>query len=278
MARRFRHSLRRRPGGALILWFLPLPLVPAFFISLLRGRLVHALACLVAFCLFEIGALWVRQGLKRQHEYEERKLAKAPRKPRKMFGAVALAAAAFVTSWLAVGQTLVFSLVIAALAMVGCLLAYGLDPRKDKIGTLEDGLNYTSAEVLEIIQRAEEKIRAIDKAAATFNDRELVASLGRITELARRIIAGLEDDPRDLRKVRSFVNVYLDGVEKVTDGYADTMGKTGSEALLPRYRELLRTIEEVFEKQHHKLMDNDLLDLDVKMEVLMKQLRHEGVI
>ena len=40
----------------------------------------------------------------------------------------------------------------------------------------------------------------------------------------------------------------------------------------------LVTIEDVFAEQHEKLLENDILDLDVQMEVLSAQLKREGVV
>ncbi len=272
-----RKSIRLLTRGVL-LWILPLPLIPAFFITLLRGDLHRALGNLLALVLFWTGALFIRKGLKRELEYVERRMTKAPRKPRKIYGTLAVTLGAFICSWLGIGHSLLFSLFPAALACIGCWLAYGFDPRHDKVGDVKDGFGYTSEEILAAIESAEQKIAAIEESARGFSNQEFVSRLQKITTLARRIVHGLEEDPRDLRKIRKFINVYLDGVEKVTTGYAETMHKTGSDALEPRFSKLLDTIEEVFAEQEKKLMANDILDLDIQMEVLMKQLHHEGVL
>lgn len=262
----------------IILWILPLPLLPAFFISLLRGSLFRALGSLMALSLFWGGALLIRRGLKKEIEYNQRKMTKAPRVPRKLLGIVAVTLGSLVCSWFAVGNSLFFALFTTALAFISCYLNYGLDPRKDKIGDISDGFGYTSEEILEAVESAEKKIVGIEESICQFNNRELVSRLEHITSLARLIVGNLEKDPSDLRKVRKFINVYLEGAEKVTTGYAETMAKTGSEELAPQFRNLLTTIEEVFEQQHKKLQKNDILDLDIKMEVLMKRLQHEGVL
>ncbi len=278
MARRYKKKVTNWSGRGIVLWILPLPLVPAFFISLLRGDLVKTGSNLAALCLFLGGAMWIRKGLKREIDYDNRQVVKAPRLPRKFLGALAVTMGTLICSLFSVGYSFLFSFFMAGMALTGCYLAYGFDPRKDKVGNIVDGFDYSSEEVMEAIHRAEKKIKGIEKSALHFTNRELVSRLENITELARKIILGLEEDPRDLRKIRKFINVYLDGAEKVTNGYAKTMKKTGSDELLPRFRKLLETIEDVFEQQHRKLLDNDILDLDVKMEVLMKQLHHEGVL
>ncbi|HHB75892.1 MAG TPA: 5-bromo-4-chloroindolyl phosphate hydrolase [Desulfobulbus sp.] len=277
-ARRIRKKSLRWHTRGIFLWILPLPLIPAFFITLLRGNLMSAVGNLAALILFWVGALFIRKGLKSELKYEERRMVRAPRRPLKIYGAVAVSLGAFFCSRFGIDHSLLFSLFPAALAFAGCWLAYGFDPRRDKVGDIKDGFGYTSEEILAAIESAEQKIVAIEKSARGFGNQEVISRLGRITALAHRIVHDLEDDPHDLRKIRKFINVYLDGLQKVTTGYAQAMQKSGSDVLEPRFSKLLDTIEEVFAEQDKKLMADDILDLDIQMEVLMKQLRHEGVL
>ena len=42
--------------------------------------------------------------------------------------------------------------------------------------------------------------------------------------------------------------------------------------------DVLETIESVFQEQHQKLLEEDVFDLDVKIEVLNTQLKREGIL
>ena len=96
--------------------------------------------------------------------------------------------------------------------------------------------------------------------------------------LAGDILKLLEEDPRDLRRARKFLNVYLDGAQKVTEGYAKTHARVAAPDLDDNFRRVLVTIEEVFQEQQQKLLETDITDLDVQIEVLATQLKREGVI
>jgi hypothetical protein len=72
--------------------------------------------------------------------------------------------------------------------------------------------------------------------------------------------------------------VYLEGAEQVTQGYAATHRLADFSELEQSFRSVLVTIEEVFGEQQKRLLDADLLDLDVKIEVLHKQLKREGIV
>lgn len=261
-----------------LLWLLPLPLVPALFVALLRGNIGRFMGILAALVLFWLGAQWLRRGLQQEREFAGRTVGRAPPVPQKLIGTVLVTLGTLSCSWLAIGQSPLFAGLIAALAFLGCYLSYGLDPRRDKPVPIADGFGYTSEEIIAAVEAAETKITAIETAARGFTNRELVVRLERITSLARRIVANLQTDPRDLRRTRKFINVYLDGAMRVTSNYVQTIDKAGSAELTGKYRELLVTIEEVFQQQHDGLLRNDMLDLDIQMEVLMKQLRNEGLL
>ncbi len=136
----------------------------------------------------------------------------------------------------------------------------------------------TTDRVLEALAQAETSISAIEQATRNIGNAELNSRLRRIAAQARQILTMLEEDPRDLRRARKFLNVYLDGAKQVTEGYAKTHGRVTAPELEDNFRRVLTTIEEVFAEQQQKLLETDVTDLDVQLEVLNTQLKREGVV
>ena len=139
-------------------------------------------------------------------------------------------------------------------------------------------MGLSTEEVVEALATAERKIEAIESANRNISNTELSGRLRRVTKLARQIIGTIEEDPRDIRRARKFLNVYLDGARSVTEGYAQTHKTGASEELEANFRNVLVTIEDVFTEQQAKLQQNNELDLDVQIEVLATQLKREGVL
>jgi hypothetical protein len=79
-----------------------------------------------------------------------------------------------------------------------------------------------------------------------------------------------------LRRARRFLTVFLEGAEQVSDGYARTHRYSDSAELEQSFRTVLITIEDQFKSQRARLRQADVLDLDVQIEVLKKQLAQEG--
>jgi 5-bromo-4-chloroindolyl phosphate hydrolysis protein len=278
MALRYRKTTQEfRPGGGVMVFLLPLPVLFAAIVSLIKGDLTGLIFNTASYGLYLAGALLIRRGLYNAADYERHKIGLAPKYPLKTLGAATVALA---TGWLALvgaGYTLPIAASFGLGALAGCYLLYGFDPRRAKQVMDADGLD-TTHQVVQALERAKGIIAGIDHARHKIRNPELTARLQRIVNLAQQILAVIEEDPKDLRRARKFLNIYLEGAQQVTAGYARTHQHMESQELEDNFRRVLVTIEEVFQEQQQKLLENDVLDLDVKIEVLANQLKREGVV
>lgn len=278
MAIRFRRPAIRLPSAkGLLLFALPLPVLLAAIVCLAKGSLPGLLANAAGYALFLVGALLTRRGLSEAAEYQRRRIALAPSYPLKTLGGLTVAVATGLTAWLAAGYSPGLGVGFGLTALLGCYLVYGFDPRTDKHATDSFGLD-TTDQVVQALAKADQTIAVIEQASRRIRNPELISRLDRITALARQILTVLEEDPRDLRRARKFLNVYLEGAEQVSQGYVRLHQNAQSPELEVNFRTVLVTIEEVFQEQYQKLLQNDLRDLDVKIEVLQTQLKREGVV
>jgi len=271
------HNQKNRwwsPRGFL-LFILPLPLLPALIISLAKGDSNKTLIYLGAIVFFLTGAILARRGLLNEMDYVESRFASMPF-PLKTIAAILLSLTTGFCAWLAAGHTPVFSVTVAGLTFLAFYLSYGLEPkRKALYSGNPSGLDHET--FLNMLNEAQEKIEKISRVSDHVDNTELKARLHRITTLAQQVIESLEQDPKDLHKARKFLYVYLDGAQKVSEGYAKTHEQANSKVLEDKFRNVLITIEDVFLKQQKRLLENDILDLDVNIEVLNQQMKQEGI-
>jgi 5-bromo-4-chloroindolyl phosphate hydrolysis protein len=268
-------TLQRYSPRGLLLYFLPLALIPATFIALGKGHLLGVLVNAIGFGLYMLAAWCVRKGLQAEHVYEKSRIARPPQ-PLKMTAAIIAALTTGMIAWLGAGRPLPVALLFAAGAFLGMYLSYGFDPRKEKNIVAAHG--YSRDEILQTLEDSSRIIRGIEQANDRIRNAELNQRIERICEIADSILAEIEADPRDIRRARKFLNVYLDGARQVTEGYAKTHPQTQSGELEQNFRNVLETIESVFQEQHQKLLEEDVFDLDVKIEVLTTQLKREGIL
>jgi 5-bromo-4-chloroindolyl phosphate hydrolysis protein len=193
-----------------------------------------------------------------------------------MQAAIITALATGLVAWLGARYSLAVALMFAGGAFLGMYLSYGFDHRQEK--KIADAQGYSGDEILRMLEDSSQVIRNIEQANKKIRNTELNRRIENICAIADRILAEIESDPRDIRRARKFLNVYLDGAKQVTEGYAQTHQQTQSGQLEQNFRNVLETIESVFQEQHQKLLEDDVFDLDVKIEVLTTQLKREGIL
>ena len=260
---------------AAALFMLPLPLFIAALLDLVQGDVARfALTGGGLGCLWTAGAVSFT-ALVAEARYYLGQRADPPRLPLKLMsaGLTALGAGLAATAG---GHEWPGALLIAALAGLGYRAFYGRDPQARRFA-VNAVAGIDIAAVTAQLKQAFGRLQGIEQAAGAIAVPEFGQRLKRITAIGHQILAEIERDPRDAARARKFLNVYLDGAEKVTVEYARTHRQLRSRPLEDNFRQLLVDMEATFEAQHRKLLESDELALDVEIEVLNARLRREGL-
>lgn len=270
-----RRRREARLAGALVS-LLPIPVYIKAILALWAGDLATLTAAGVASALFAAAAVSARAGLKGESDDRQRPFTRARRWPLKSIGGALLAAATAVTAYFVAGHTLPVAIVFAALAAAGFALFYGSGARDG--ASIRLASTADAEEVKAILGEAYGRLDRIERAGERIGSiefRQRLASIGGATE---KILKAIEDNPRELRRARRFLNVYLDGVQRVAEQYAQTHSQTASVGLEHNFRTLLVEMENICDEQYNKLIQHQVVDLDVQIDVLNSRLKQEGVI
>ncbi|MEM9756999.1 MAG: 5-bromo-4-chloroindolyl phosphate hydrolysis family protein [Pseudomonadota bacterium] len=218
-----------------------------------------------------LGAWLTRDGVRAEDAYNERKVARRPAIPRKIFGSVltgvGVALLAFGGQWLDA---------IAPAALAGVLagglhlFVFGPDPMRDK--GLEGVDTAQTDRVARKIEAAETLLDEMKDAALRARDRALDGRVERFQATAREMFRTIEGDPRDLTRARRYLGVYLQGARDATVKYADIAARGGDPAARDDYLALLDDLERGFSERTKALLLDDRSDLDVEIEVLRERL------
>ncbi|MCP5363852.1 MAG: 5-bromo-4-chloroindolyl phosphate hydrolysis family protein [Hyphomicrobiales bacterium] len=274
-ARRRMASLKSRFNG-ILLFLLPVPLIFKTLFALWGGELWTVLANAIPCVMLYLGASIMRRGLVNEERYLERPLAMTPPPPLKAIAAAIIGCGTAVASYFAAAHPFLIGVLFGMGATGGVLLYYGLDPKKKTMEAGEHGIGLD--ELSAALTAAYAKLDGINEARNQLRSREFQERLDLIVGESENILKEIERDPRDLRRARKFLNVYLDGVLGVTRNYINAQDKSPTPAMEQNYRALLIDMETVCREQHEKLLQNDVFDLDVQMEVLSTRLKREGVV
>jgi hypothetical protein len=268
---------RRRSIGlrGALLYVLPIPLVFTGLVALVKGDFsagIAAVGCLIS--LFA-GANLNRRGLREELLVPSRRYTRPLRIPYKYFAAGLVAAGTAAVAYLVIGQGMAVSLTFGLLALTGFHLSYRLPSpgellRQAPLQTADQALR-------RVLEQAEGRVLAIETVAEKVTNQELAQRLRRIAAHGRAVLDLIAERPTERFRARKFLNVYLEGAERVATRYAKTHRLARSPVLEDNFRNVLTQIESVFERQRSQLHEHDVLDLDIQIEVLRKQLEREGI-
>jgi len=221
-----------------------------------------------------LGAWLLREGLRAEAAFQERKVARRPALPRKILAAVLAATGTGVATAVS-GAPLVAAAIYAALAGGLHLAAFGLDPLADK-GT--EGIDtFQQDRVARAVDEAEAHLKAMSEAILRARDRGLERRVAEFSHVARGLFRRVEEDPRDLTAVRRYLGVYLLGARDATVKFADLYSRSSDPDARAQYEALLEDLGQNFASRTEKMLIDDRSDMEIEIKVLRDRLGREGV-
>lgn len=263
-----------RHGAKLNILFI-LPLLTIFSV-LFNSGVTEMAVDLAGGAMLLLGAWLTRDGVRAEDAFNERKVARKPAIPRKIFGAVStgigVALLILGGSDFGVGS-LVAANVVGFLAAGLHLFSFGLDPLKNK--GMEGMDTFTSDRVARKIDEAEALLAQQKDAIARVRDPQLEARVDRFQDVARGLFRQVEEDPRDLNAARRYLGVYLKGARDATVQFANLYTKKSDYKVRSDYIAFLDDLEQNFAARKETLLIDDRTNFDVEIEVLQDRLNRE---
>lgn len=264
-------SLRAR-----MMFLLPIPLLLASLGAIGRGNAAEMVGELGGFAGLMLSAWLLNEGLRAEEAYDARAVARPPAVPRKIVAAVLTGASVALAGWLGVGYALPGAIVFGLMAAGAQLLAFGLDPLRKK--GLEGVDDFSNDRVARAVDQGEALVRQTADAAARIGDRRLEGRIDRLCDQARQVFRTIEQDPRDLARARTFLNVYLLGLRDATAKFADVWNRNRDPEARRQYEALLGDLETSFATHRAKLLIDDRSALDIEIDVLRERLQQDGLL
>ena len=236
---------------------------PAVLVTALAGAGVLTLA-----------AWLLQEGLRAQAAYDARKIARRPALPRKML-ASALTGLGVALAALTGDSDIMGSALYGLAALALHVAAFGIDPLADKqVAGLD---RFQQDRVARVVDEAEAHLTQTAAAIASLNDRRLIARVAGFQRVARRMIATVEADPRDLTGARRYLGVYLMRARDATVKFVEITRRGPDAAARAKYEALLTDLEQNFAARTEKMLVDDHADMDIEINVLRDRLQREGV-
>ncbi len=221
-----------------------------------------------------LGAWLLRDGLRAQAAFDERRVARKPAIPRKILAAAAAAIGVTLAALRGDGNllaALLYGLCAAALH----LAAFGIDPLKSK--GMEGIDSFQQDRVARVVDEAETYLTEMQDAVRRAGDREVEARVERFRLKVSLLIRTVEEDPRDLTAARKYLGVYLMGARDAAVKFADITARGPDQGARDDFMLLLTDLEQSFGQKNEKLLLDSNADLTVEIEVLRDRLQRDGL-
>ena len=191
--------------------------------------------------------------------------------------ALALGVAATALGVFALDVHVLVSVGVGALVYGGSLLLtvpanrFKALPRSKELGEAPD---FVVAE----LERTRERIRTIRKIRGRMPVSAVADSVGAIADSADAIIADLNRNPRDYRRLRKALVHYLPHVETIAERYAyvQEAGSVDPE-MRGRAEQTLADMQRLFVEYQRRMLADETFDLDTRIALLEQEVRREGV-
>jgi hypothetical protein len=257
------------------LFLAPLPLLLSGIGEMRRGNAGGMLTEFGALAILLLAAWLLRDGLIAEAAYGERKIARPPAIPRKLFANVLTGVGVFIAAAFSTGDGFAAAAVFAVVAMAAHAFSFGFDPMRKK--GMEGMSEFETERVAKAVDKAEGLLSETITASRRIGDRRIESRVETLATSVREMFRAVEDDPRDLSGARKFLGVYLMGARDATIKFADLYSKTRDANAKTKYESLLTDLEASFNTQRETMMLDNRTDLDVEIEVLRDRLKQEGL-
>lgn len=133
-------------------------------------------------------------------------------------------------------------------------------------------------EVMRVCETRTEEVRAL---SSKIGDYQVKQKANAIVVSLDKLLDNFRKDPRDLPPSRHFMTYTLDTLVRILGKYVDMQaeapGNPGVRQTLEKVEPVLATIHTALEKHYAKMLENDILDLDVDLEVMEKTIEMGGL-
>lgn len=155
-----------------------------------------------------------------------------------------------------------------------------LSPEEEKY--LQNELDNVSKKIyVEVMKICETRTEQIATLSTKILDYNVKSKANAIVEQLNKLLDNFRKDPRDLPPSRHFMMYTLDSLVRILTKYVDLQNEAAKnpeiQNTLEKVLPTLDAIHSALEKHYLKMLENDIIDLDVDLEVMQKNIEMGGL-
>lgn len=182
----------------------------------------------------------------------------------------------FCVAYVVVEMQLIYSLIIALLAYIASVLVF----RKKMDINLKIGINTNNLQ--EITDYGVEYINKIHGIGLRVENKELIKNIEEICDTFRKIIARVNENPKQLKYIKKFIGYYFPFTVKILNQYDkvedEKLNSEESKAFMLRVEKLIEKINIACKEQLNNMYEGDLVDVNADIKVFESMLKTDGLV
>lgn len=182
----------------------------------------------------------------------------------------------FLISYVVVEIKLLYSLIIAVLAYIASILVF----RKKTDIDLKNGVNTNNLQ--ELTDYGVEYINKIHQIGKRVENKELVKNIEEICDTFRKIIARVNENPKQLKYIKKFIGYYFPLTVKILTQYDkvedEGLNSQESKAFMIRVEKLVSKINIACKEQLNNMYEGDFVDVNADIKVFESMLKTDGLV
>lgn len=174
---------------------------------------------------------------------------------------------------------LLLSLILGIASYIGVFMILISLRKKVELEFTAEGV--TPEQLESTLKEGRDKIKILDSYTPKIKNPNVVNQVTHIIEIINRIFENFKKDPKDIKVARQFLSYYFDSTLKIVKMYVELSSQeTRSPEMdktLSKAEDMLHSIGLAYEKLLSKLLENDVMDLDVEIATLEKTFKAENL-
>ncbi|MFX0544234.1 hypothetical protein ACEWPL_001655 [Roseovarius sp. S1116L3] len=271
------HHTRSAPASALfkgprsqmaisVLFLAVAPLVVTFFGDDTRQIMTYA----AALFHFGIAFWWLSVGLRNRDAFNAAEIARRPRFPFLIAGAVLTGIVLAGLVWSKTGA-LDYAAIQGVLATLLAMMAFGIDPLRDK--DLESAAEIRLHAAQALTEAAKARLLRMRARIDELTDAGLAEPIETFTQTVILMLKALADDPDRHRELRRHLGHFLEQTGEVTDRFVMQYRSTGDEDTRLDYIAFLASMDKEFTRELRAFVTEDRDAMEVQLSALRSRMR-----
>jgi len=244
--------------------------------ALISGEIFYFIASIAIFISFTGAFVLLRRGISIEKIYNNSKYekhAKVPLVPFKAMAGILISSASAFSAYLGGGFSFVVSVFLGGVMLFGWYLYYGFDPKIEKIAVVAAGK--TSKRVASLLNEAYGDISTIRQNASRCTSSRVKQMMLKMASGFEKLVNHIQNEPEDFERVRRYLVSYLSEIRSMSEIYVKLEAKNRAYEMQESFMDMMQSSVKKLDIRYDKLLEEDMVELDVKLAVMKKRLKNE---